>query len=499
MILGTIRSGGQLAQVDQTSDENIKVHGRKGTYANKADAIKKAETVAKSDHEDAAVVKENGKYTVYGITEIGKQDPGANKTGSYQLHDFEANIVAFSATRRNSEGGSIGGEVTKHVSGSSTEIKFSTNAVTEENMPKEANLSLFAKEVAKSAPGSGVSLKLSLGVKAGSPGPGVSLEVRGTAELSVSKGTGVGAPYVAKLDLGFEGEAALSAFGNKVSVEMARNLSNGVAFYNENQVNEFAKLSVALTGKIASADVDGAQTALSNLTAYAAKHKLTGTNASETVKGETAAGTNISFQQTRSTSTLDSYKDNDADGKWDANEPKMQERVQEKGVSGSFTTKIGGSEVTVGVSSLTATLEDRKLNGVSTKEKEQSTATRIRIAIDPKILSTATDGQLMSIIEKAIGVTPGIINSGFTGADVRNALPGLRDAASKETRAGTAIIELAHLSETDGKGLNKGTTMLRLGVSAKFEGKLEMPVAAGLAITGGVKTEATYLREIKRW
>lgn len=498
--MGSIRSNGSLiAQVNQTSDENLYIKGHKGSYNTKEEAVAQAETVAASDTEDAAVVRENGKYSVYAITEIGKQDPGANDVGNYEVHDFEASIVAFSATRRNDDGGNIGGEVTTNVSGESADINFSTDAVTPENMPEAANLSFFARQVAESAPGSGASLKLSLGVKAGTPGAGLSMEVRGTAELSVAKGTGVGAPYTASLDLGFEGEAALSAFGNKVSVEMARSLSNGVAFYNEEQVEEFARLSVVLTGEIASGDASGARDALSKLSEYAGQHRQTGTNASETVSGETSTGIKVAFQQTRNTSSLDSYKDIDTDGQWDSNEPAMQEQVREEGYSGSFTAKVGSREVTVGISTLEATLESRKLNGVTTNDSETSRATRIRVGISREVLSGATDDQLIGLIEQALSASPGLAPTGLTGSELRGLLPGLRDASSKETRTGTAIIELAHLQESDGQGLNKGTTMLRFGVSTNFKGDIAMPVSAGLNITAGVNTSATYLREIGRW
>ncbi|PIQ27670.1 hypothetical protein COW36_07180 [bacterium (Candidatus Blackallbacteria) CG17_big_fil_post_rev_8_21_14_2_50_48_46] len=502
--MGNIRTGSSIAQVNQWSDETLYSRGHKGTFDNKEAAIRQAEHVAASDTEDAAVVEENGRYSVYAITEIGTQDPSANAVGNYEVHDFAANIVAFSATQRNQDGQRIRGEVTKQVSGSSTNITFSTDAVTAENMPEQANLGLFARQVTAAAPGSGASLQLSLGVKAGAPGgTGVSMALRGTAELSVTKGTGVGAPYVAKLDLGLEAEAAVSLFGNSASVEMARSLSNGVAFYNEAQVQEFARRSVVLTGKIASGDIDGARAALSNLSAYADQHRYTATNARETVSGETATGTKVEFNQTRDTTTLDSYQDTDKDGNWDANESRMRERVREEGYSGSFQTRIGGQTVTVSVATLEATLEERRLTSpsgrVTTESGESSRASKIRVGISPSALRGASDNQLVGIIEQALGVSPGLGSSGLSGAQIRQFIPALRDAASKETRAGTFVFELAHLRESDGTGGNRGTTMLRFGVSANYSGEIEMPVATGLQITAGVETSATYLREIARW
>ena len=502
--MGNLRTGSPIAQVNQSYDEQLYTRGHKGSFATKEAAIERAKTVAASDVEDAAVVVENGRYSVYAITEIGTQDPGANAVGNYELHDFEASVVAFSATQRNANGERIRGEVTQAVSGSSTNVSFSTDAVTAENMPEQADLGFFARQVAAAAPGSGASLQLSLGVKAGAPGgTGVSMALRGTAELSVSKGTGVGAPYVAKLDLGLEAEAAVSLFGNTASVEVARSLSNGVAFYNEAQVQEFSRLSVALTGKIASGDISGARQALSNLSAYADQHRYTATNARETVKGETAAGTSIEFNQTRDTTTLDSYQDLDNDGRRDPNESRMRERVREEGYSGSFTTKIAGQDVTVGVATLEATLEERRLTSpsgqVTTQSGEKSQATRIRVGISPSALRGATDDQLVGIIERALSVTPGLSASGLSGAQLRSFIPALKDAASKEKGGGTFVFELAHLREADGAGGNKGTTMLRFGVTANYQGEIEMPVATGLQVTAGVKTSATYLREIARW
>lgn len=503
--MGNIRSGSSIAQVNQTWDETLSVRRHEGSFPTREAAIEQAETVAASDTEDAAVVEEDGSYSVYAITEIGTQDPGANTPGTYEVHDFEANIVAFSATQRNADGERIRGEVTQEVSGDSAEIHFSTDAVTAENMPEEADMSLFARQVAAAAPGSGVSMQLSLGLRAGAPGgAGFSAEVRGTAELSVSKGTGVGAPYVAKLDLGFEAEAAFSAFGNTASIEMARSLSNGVAFYNEAQVQEFANLSVALTGKIASGDMEGASAALSRLSAYAEQHQVTGTHASETVSGEmSATNTEVSFEQTRDTSTLDSYQDIDADGVWDSDEPRMQERVREEGFSGSFSTEIRGQKVTVGVATLEATLEERRLTGsdgaVTTESGETSRASRIRIGLSPSALRGASDDQLVGIVEQALGAAPGLAASGLSGAELRGFIPALREAASEETRGATFVIELAHLSESDGVGGERGTTMLRFGATAAYEGDIEMPVATGLQVTAGIETSATYLREVARW
>ncbi len=506
--MGNIRTGSPIAQVDQSYDEQLVSRGHRGNFATKEAAIEQAETVAASDTEDAAVVEENGRYHVFAITEIGKQDASANTTGSYQLHDFEANIVAFSATRRDQTGARIHGEETKRVYGGSTNMTFSTDAVTAENMPEQADLGRFARQVAASAPGSGASIQLSLGVKAGAPGgTGVSAELRGTAELSVSKGTGVGAPYVAKLDLGLEAEVAVSLFGNSVSAEMARSLSNGVGFYNEAQVQQFAQLGVALTGKIASGDIPGARQALSNLSAYSDQHRYSGTHASETVTGKVAAGTDaetsVSFEQTRDTSTLETYQDLDSDGRWDSNESAMNEQVSETGFSGSFKTNLGGQEVTVGVATLEATLNERRLTSptgqVTTETGESSRASRIRVGISPSALRGASEDQLVGMIDTAIGTASGLSGSGLSGSQIRSFIPALREAASKEAAGVSFVIELAHLSETDAGGTDKGTTMLRVGVTANYEGEIEMPVATGLQITAGIETSATYLREIARW
>lgn len=502
--MGNIRTGGGIAQVNQSYDEQLYSRGHKGTYTSKEEALRQAQTVAASDNEDAAVVLENGRYSVYAITEIGKQDPGANAVGKYELHDFEANIVAFSATQRNQNGERVRGEVTQEVSGGSATLSFSTDAVTAENMPEQADLSRFAREVSRAAPGSGASLKLSLGVKAGAPGgTGVSMALRGTAELSVSKGTGVGAPYVAKLDLGLEAEAAVSLFGNTVSAEVARSLSNGVAFYNEAQVQEFARRSVELTGKIASGDISGARAALDSLSAYADQHRYTATNARETVKGETADGTKIDFNQTRDTTTLESYQDTNNNGRRDANESRMRERVREQGYSGSFQTKLGGQTVTVSVATLEATLEERKLTSptgqVTTERGESSRASRVRVGLSLSAMRGASDDQLVRLVENALSAGSAMAGTGLSGSQIRSMIPALREAASKETRAGTFVFELAHLRETDLGGNNKGTTMLRAGITANYSGEIAMPVATGLQITAGVDTSATYLREIARW
>lgn len=504
--MGNIRNNSSIAQVNQFYDEQLKTRGHKGSYTSKEAATERAEAVAQSDNEDAAVVLENGRYSVYAITEVGKQDPGANNVGEYELHDFEANIVAFSVTGRDEDGARVRQRsITQDVSGSSANIKFSTNAVTADEMPEEIDLSRFAREVSKAAPGSGASLQLSLGVKAGAPGgTGVSLAMRGTAELSVSKGAGVGAPYVAALDLGLEAEAAVSLFGNSVSAEMARSLSNGVAFYNEAQVQEFSQRAVELTGKIASGDMDGARQALRSLSAYADQHSFSATNASETVTGESSGtGTEISFEQARSTTTLNSYQDLDNDGRKDANESAMTERVREEKYSGSFTTRIAGQNVTVGVATVEATLENRQLtspSGVVTHESgESSRASRIRVGISPSALRGTSDDQLVGIIDKALGVASGLSGSGLSGSQIRSFIPAIREAASAEKGGVSFVIELAHLRETDGEGNNRGTTMLRVGATANYEGEIEMPVATGLQITAGVETSATYLREIARW
>ncbi|MFN8672200.1 MAG: hypothetical protein U0457_09005 [Candidatus Sericytochromatia bacterium] len=104
--------GSRIANLDQTVDEKINVTSKHGKFKSIEEAQKKAEAVAKSDTEDAAILKsDDGSYEVVGVSEIGKLDADANDSGEYKIHDAKPNVLNFVVTKRDSTGKSEGKEI----------------------------------------------------------------------------------------------------------------------------------------------------------------------------------------------------------------------------------------------------------------------------------------------------------------------------------------------------------------------------------------------------
>ncbi len=125
-----MRLGNRVAQLNQNYDENINISSNQGKFKTLEEAQRKADTVAASETEDAVVVKnDQGEYEVYGTSEIGALDPAGNSVGKYEIHDFEARVVSFSITKRDTDGERLGGEVRANVArgASSTQATFTAN------------------------------------------------------------------------------------------------------------------------------------------------------------------------------------------------------------------------------------------------------------------------------------------------------------------------------------------------------------------------------------
>lgn len=384
---------------------------------------------------------------------------------------------------------------------------------TEEPAPatRVDNLADFALEISGAAPGSGASIELGLGIRAGTPPVGqdvmqVGLEVRGTAGLSVSVGTGVGAPYVAALDLGVEIEASARMFGNEMSLEFDRTMSNGVAFHNPQQVQEFARLSQELVTSLP--DGDARRSAMRALLNYADDHQYSAETNTLTFSAETLQDAPMlgaaSFEVTQSNARIrtEGYLDENQNGVRDPREPDLIENVYEQGFSASVTAKFRGRDTQIEVSRLDATLTERVvdpsgiLNATRERNSEESSVTRVRLTITPNMLSREAEGELVSLLEQGLGAIPGA-PTGLTGAELRSMMPALRDAASEsEMNAGNFILEYAYLSQNI-PGEPTSVHALRIGTSANYEGELVLPTSApGLSITGSIEVNGTYLHQI---
>ena len=103
--------GSKVGSLNQWYDEDIKIKKDGGNFKTLEEAQQKAKEIAKSDNEDAVIIKEGNEYHVFGTDEIGKLDPSGNdKAGQYDLHETAPNVLAFEVTQRDAEGVKTGGE-----------------------------------------------------------------------------------------------------------------------------------------------------------------------------------------------------------------------------------------------------------------------------------------------------------------------------------------------------------------------------------------------------
>ncbi len=379
-----------------------------------------------------------------------------------------------------------------------------------EEVDTEPDLGAFGQAIAGAAPGSQASIRLTAGVRVGAPTgttpAGVSASFQGTAELSVSRGTGVGAPYVATLNLGVEAQAQIRALGSEISLEFANSWNNGVAFYNAEQVEQFAGLSANLMTQLGSGDRQGVSDAMTALSDFAEDHRFQSTTLSGTVAAIVADGqTGFSLSHERSNSVLESYDDANQNGQWDFGEASLQETVREESYRGTFHGQIAGQNVAVTVATTSAVLEERVTDplGLFNEETERGTessqATRVRLTLSPETLRLASDSELIGLIESGLSSLPNAAASGLTGAEIRGFIPGLREASSRENRAGSIVFEVALLSETNHEtNETTYTPSARFGLDVRYRAELEVPVAAVVQAVGSVEISSTYLMPLER-
>ena len=126
--MGGMGVGSRVGQLNQWSDEDIRVRSRQGSFPTEEEAQARAAEVAESPTEDAIVTRANGQYNVYGVSEIGTLDPSANEVGRYDIHELEGEtIVSFDITKRDTEGERLGGQIHQEVSGDQADVRFSAN------------------------------------------------------------------------------------------------------------------------------------------------------------------------------------------------------------------------------------------------------------------------------------------------------------------------------------------------------------------------------------
>lgn len=126
--MGSMNVGRRVGQLNQWSDEDIRVTSRRGSFATEEAAQARAAEVAESATEDAIVTRDGEQYNVYGVSEIGTLDPSANEVGRYDIHELEGEtIVSFDITKRDTDGEQLGGQIHHEVSGDSADITFSAN------------------------------------------------------------------------------------------------------------------------------------------------------------------------------------------------------------------------------------------------------------------------------------------------------------------------------------------------------------------------------------
>jgi hypothetical protein len=366
---------------------------------------------------------------------------------------------------------------------------------------------VFARDLRDVAPGSGASIEFALGVKAGTPAVGeevmeVGLAVRATAGLSVAVGTGVGPPYVATLDLGVEIEATARIFGNEMSAEFERTMSNGVGFQNKAQVQEFARLSQEVVANLG--DGDARSAAMRNLLDYADEHRFSAQTNTLTISGETATGQEIELQQTDARIRTEGYRDDNENGIREADEPDLSERISERSYSGSFTGTVMGQQVAVEVARLETNLDQRVVdpwgmfNEETERNSEQSAVSRVRLTVTPAMFSRDAEGDLVALLEQGLSATPGAAAGGLSGAEIRSMLPALREAVSEGKMSGSIIIEYSRLDQNI-PGQDPVVHSLRAGSTLHYEGELQLPTTVpGVSITGGVELNGTYLYEVAR-
>lgn len=376
-----------------------------------------------------------------------------------------------------------------------------------ETAEESRSFEIFARDLRDAAPGSGASIEFDLGISAGTPAVGeevmeVELAVRASAGLSVSVGTGVGPPYVATLDLGVEIEATASIFGNEMSAEFERTMSNGLGFQNAAQVQEFARLSQEVVANLG--DGDARSAAMRNLLDYADEHRFSAETTTLTVSGRTAAGQAVEIQQTDARIRTEGYRDDNENGVRDADEPDLSERISERSYSGSFTGTLMGQRVAVEVARLETNLDQRVVdpsglfNQETERDSEQSSVTRVRVTVTPAMLNRDAEGDLVALLEQGLRVTPGAAAGGLSGAEIRSMIPALREAASEGNMRGSIVVEYSRLSQNI-PGEDPVVHSLRVGPTLHYEGELELPTTVpGVSVTGGVELNGTYLYEVAR-
>jgi hypothetical protein len=183
-----MRVGSQIAQVNQNYDENVKITSDRGKYKNLTDAQQQAAKVSASDSEDAVIVQnDNGEYQVYGTSEIGTLDAAGNNVGEYELHDFEAKVVSFDISKRDTSGNRLGGEVRATASGSSAKVQFSANK-TENGIVQVGRNTRDFMDYFNPINSGGDSVQISIKGEAGVSWGWGGVDVSGGATITASKG-----------------------------------------------------------------------------------------------------------------------------------------------------------------------------------------------------------------------------------------------------------------------------------------------------------------------
>lgn len=391
-----------------------------------------------------------------------------------------------------------------------TDIQVAEEAAIRERERNGEQINYFLGALETMAPGSQANIQLELGVRLGtSAGSRVGASVTGRAVvgLTAEKGAGLGGTYTVRANFGFEGEARAQFFGLSGSIEYSRMFSNGVSFYRAEQAQEFARLTTQLTESIGDNGFRSSETtaAWNALVSYADQNAYSADTEAVTATG-TFGDQEIQFQGSRGTHNYTTFDDRAAPGERsngvrDAGEAQIQERIREEGLSGSFTTRIRGQQVGVTVSTTSATLEERRVDGAVDRRasgNETSNVTKVRLTLPYSALETADDRTLEQMLVSALATVPGSDPQMRIDADTFRGQWGQVRTQARSQRSSTAsvVIEYARLRNPDGSVENA----LRVGRHQERKGEMALPtVNPAIQVVGGYEQSSTVLTNVVTW
>lgn len=356
------------------------------------------------------------------------------------------------------------------------------------------------------APGSEANIQLELGIRLGTSAGnrlGASATGRAVVGLTAEKGAGLGGTYTVRANYGFEGELKAQFFGLSGSVEYSKMFSNGVSFYNADQAKTFAKLTTNLVQTMGDKGIRSAETttAWNNLTHYVDQNAYRGDNNTVTTTGK-FGDQEVQLQKNWGThhyTTFDDVSGGRSNGTRDAGEAQIQETIGESGYSGSFSTKIKGQDVGISVSTTTATMQERRVNGVPERGNNQSSnVTKVRLTLPYSTLATADDRTLEQMLVSALSTVPGSDPQMHITADTfKGKLGEVRtQARSQKSSGASVVIEYARLRNPDGSVENA----LRVGRSQQRKGELALPTLnPAVQLVGGYDQSSTVLFNALTW